>query len=171
MTGTETSFAPFFMTQDPIDGIAHLIQVALTPVFMLSGVASLLTLCNTRLARVSDHMEDVTHRIDSDEGTDAQTHARLVRHQIRLRRRIFVLDCSIVLGGIGGASTCGAALALFLGSLHDSQTISWLIFLFGAALSCTVGALAVFLVDTGLAWHGLRRDGVLPRPSPASSNK
>nr|WP_306301855.1 DUF2721 domain-containing protein [Asaia astilbis] len=63
--------------------------------------------------------------------------------------------------------TCGAALALFLGSLHNSQTVAWLIFLFGGALFCTVGALSAFLVDTLLAWHGLKRDGALPKPFTA----
>ena len=151
------------LAPEPIDSVAHVIQVALTPVFMLSGVASLLTLFNTRLARVSDHVEEVAHRL-SETNEDARETARLERHQRRLRRRIFALDSAVMLGGIGGASTCGAALALFLGSLHNSQTVAWLIFLFGGALFCTVGALSAFLADTFLAWHGLKRDGALPKP-------
>lgn len=152
------------LAPEPIDSVAHVIQVALTPVFMLSGVASLLTLFNTRLARVSDHVEEVAHRLQDDHADDPDETARLKRHQNRLRRRVFALDCAIMLGGVGGASTCGAALALFLGSLHNSQTVAWLIFLFGGALFCTVGALSSFLVDTLLAWHGLKRDGALPKP-------
>jgi hypothetical protein len=34
---------------------------------------------------------------------------------------------------------------------------------FALALFCVVGGLAAFLVDTVLAWHGIRRDGPLPR--------
>lgn len=152
------------LAPEPIDSVAHVIQVALTPVFMLSGIASLLTLFNTRLARVSDHVEEVAHRLDDapPPGNDGEL-ARLKRHQQRLRRRVLALDCAVMLGGVGGASTCGAALALFLGSLHNSQTVAWLIFLFGGALFCTVAALSAFLVDTLLAWHGLKRDGALPK--------
>ncbi|TXM92579.1 DUF2721 domain-containing protein, partial [Methylobacterium sp. WL116] len=40
-----------------LDGIAHIIQVALTPVFLLSGVATLLNVFGARLARVSDQAE------------------------------------------------------------------------------------------------------------------
>ncbi|WP_306301852.1 DUF2721 domain-containing protein [Asaia astilbis] len=90
------------LAPEPIDSVAHVIQVALTPVFMLSGVASLLTLFNTRLARVSDHVEEVAHRL-MDESTDATESARLERHQGRLRRRILALDSAVMLGGVGGA--------------------------------------------------------------------
>ena len=38
----------------PLDSIAHVIQMALTPVFLLSGIGTLLNVFNTRLARVSD---------------------------------------------------------------------------------------------------------------------
>ncbi|GBQ13506.1 DUF2721 domain-containing protein [Swaminathania salitolerans] len=151
------------LAPEPIDSVAHVIQVALTPVFMLSGVASLLTLFNTRLARVSDHVEEVAHRLQ-DQTDDPRETARLERHRARLRQRVFALDCAIMLGGVGGASTCGAALALFFGSLHNSQTVAWLIVLFGGALGCTVAALSAFLADTLLAWHGLKRDGALPKP-------
>lgn len=159
-----------FFQPEPIDNVAHLIQVALTPVFMLSGVASLLTLFNTRLARISDHVEEVAHRI-ADADTSEDDLALLLRHQKRLHRRIFALDNAIMLGGVGGATTCGAALALFLGSLHNTQTAAWLIFLFGSALACTVGALSAFLIDTLLGWHGLRRDGALPRTGVSALRK
>jgi hypothetical protein len=35
---------------DAVDSIAHIIQVALTPVFLLSGIGTLLNVFNTRLA-------------------------------------------------------------------------------------------------------------------------
>jgi len=41
---------------DPTGSAAQLIQVALTPVFLLSGTGILLGLFNTRLARVADEM-------------------------------------------------------------------------------------------------------------------
>src|SRR5271157_2958696 len=41
---------------DSVDSVAHVIQVALTPVFLLSGIASLLGVLSTRLARVADRV-------------------------------------------------------------------------------------------------------------------
>lgn len=155
-------FAP---ETEAIDSAAHLIQIALTPVFMLSGIGSLINVFNTRLARVSDHLEDVNRRLNTppDDQTDDQgdlyspTNLRI--HQMRLRRRTFVLDLAIILNAMGGAATCGAAIALFVGSLRNSATSTWLLALFGVALACTVAALTAFLADTLLSWHGMRRDG------------
>jgi hypothetical protein len=87
---------------------------------------------------------------------------RLRAHLRRLSHRTLMLDASVMLGATGAASTCGAALVLFLGSLRSSAIVSWLFVLFGIALGCAVGALVAFLADTVLAWHGLRREGPLP---------
>lgn len=146
---------------DAVDSVAHVVQVALTPVFLLSGIGTLLNVFNTRLSRVSDHREHVAEllRGDLDEAQRRRMHA----HAQRLRRRTLVLDASVVLGALGGASTCGAAFVLFLGSLRDTAIASWLFGLFGLALGCTASALLAFLADSLLAWHGVHRDGPLPR--------
>jgi ABC-type nickel/cobalt efflux system permease component RcnA len=148
---------------DAVDSVAHVIQVALTPVFLLSGIGTLLNVFNTRLSRVSDHREHVVELLRGE--VDDTQRARLRSHLTRLRRRTMVLDASVVLGAIGGASTCGAAFVLFLGSMRDTAIASWLFVLFGLALGCTACALVAFLADSVLAWHGLHREGSLPRPS------
>lgn len=155
---------PFTMplSNQSVDDVAHIIQIALTPVFMLSGIGTLMNLFNTRLARVSDHLETIATSLS--EAVDPAQEARLRRHSARLHQRTVVLDASIVLGGVGGAATCGAALVLFLGSLRNAGAGSWLALLFGIALVCTMGALACFIADSVLAWHGLRMEGPLPRP-------
>ena len=43
-------------TGSALDTVAHIIQVALTPVFLLSGIATLLNVFSSRLARVSDQV-------------------------------------------------------------------------------------------------------------------
>lgn len=44
---------------DAVDSVAHVIRVALTPAFLLSGIGTLLNVFNTRLGRVFDHREHV----------------------------------------------------------------------------------------------------------------
>ncbi len=143
----------------PVDNIAHVIQVALTPVFLLSGIGTLLNVFNTRLARVSDHAEHANTLLKDCEEAEV---AVLRAHLRRLRRRTLALDVSIALAALGGAATCGAAFVLFVGVLRDSATSLVLFVLFGASLGCTVGALAAFIGDSLLAWHGLQREGNLP---------
>ena len=47
-------------TGSAFESIAHIIQVELTPVFLLSGIATLLNVFATRLARVGDKAETIT---------------------------------------------------------------------------------------------------------------
>ena len=149
------------METDGIGNVAHIIQVALTPVFLLSGIGTLLNVFNTRLARVVDQLD---HAADMLRQADDEPEARLMRaHVRRLAQRRAILDTSVVMGATGGVSTCGAALALFLSSLRDAAIANWLVALFGSALVFTVVALVAFLVDGLLAWHGLRQEGLLPR--------
>jgi hypothetical protein len=147
---------PGLEPEDAVDAVAHIIQVALTPVFLLSGIGTLLNVFNTRLSRVSDHREHASELLRGEPDADEQL--RLRSHLLRLRRRTFVLDASVVLGAIGGACTCAAAFVLFLGSLRNAVIATWLFALFGLALGCTACALAAFVVDSIFAWRGQHRD-------------
>ncbi|MEI9986041.1 MAG: DUF2721 domain-containing protein [Aliidongia sp.] len=153
-----------FLSAIGMDGsgdVAHLIQTALTPVFLLSGIGSLLNVFNTRLSRVSDH---IGHAADLLRGETApQEEAWLRRHFAHLARRMWLLDAAIALAAVGGASACGSAFVLFLGSVGNAAFAGWLIGLFSLSLGCTVCSLVMFLGDSVLAWHGLRREGPLPR--------
>ena len=149
----------------PLENVAHVIQVALTPVFLLSGVGTLLNVFNTRLARVTDHMEHAEELLLAQPG--APDAATLRSHLHRLRRRTFALDVAVALGAIGGGATAIATLTLFVGALRNAAVASALFFMFGVAVACTIGALAAFLAETVLSWHGLRDDGPLPRPKLA----
>ena len=88
---------------DAVVNIAHVIQVALTPVFLLSGIGTLLNLFNTRLSRVSDHTKRASELLEAE--TLAAKQAVLRAHLGRLQRRRAMLDASVVLGAVGCAAT------------------------------------------------------------------
>jgi hypothetical protein len=152
---------------DGVDSVAHVVQVALTPVFLLSGIGALLNVFNTRLSRVSDHRQHTFELLRSE--SDETERKRLLAHLARLRRRTLSLDASVMLGAVGAASTCGAAFVLFLGSLRSAAIASSLYALLGVALGCTVCALVTFVIDSILASHGLHREGPLPHPKSDAS--
>src|SRR5579862_1895326 len=124
-----------------LDTIAHIIQVALTPVFLLSGIATLLNVFSTRLARVADRVETVARALD---GADTAEAAALAMELAHLHRRSLALDVAVVLGAIGGAATCGAVLVLFVGALSDKTVASLLFALFGLAVICALGAICAY---------------------------
>lgn len=137
-----------------VDSIAHTIQTALTPVFLLSGIAALLNVFASRLARVSDRCNALTTALET---AAEEARAPLERRYRYLHHRSVLLDATVLLGTAAGASTCGAALLLFLGSLRDSTVTSLLYLAFGLALLCTVGALAAFMVEVMIASRGMRQ--------------
>jgi hypothetical protein len=137
---------------DSVDSVAHVIQVALTPVFLLSGVASLLGVLSTRLGRVADRVDSLTERLEAAEPVERN------RLQVRLnylRRRSHILDAAVMMGTLGGIATSFAALLLFVGTLRDKAGIS-LFVAFGFALLFTMGALTAFLIEMLLASQGIR---------------
>jgi hypothetical protein len=142
-----------FGIADSVDSVAHVIQIALTPVFLLSGIASLLSVFSTRLGRVADRVDALSEKL---EVADATERARLQERLTYLRRRSHVLDVAVMLGTLGGAATCLAALFLFVGTLREETGVGVLFVSFGLALLFTVGALAAFLVEMLLASRGIR---------------
>jgi hypothetical protein len=138
---------------ETVDNIAHVIQVALTPVFLLSGIASLLGVFAGRLARVADQVDALAEKLDTAAEADRP---RLRRRLDYLRRRSHALDAAVVLGALAGIATSVAALLLFVSTLRDRAGPSFLFGAFGAALLCTIGALASFLVEMLMASRGIR---------------
>ena len=136
-----------------LEGVAHIIQLALTPVFLLSGIAALLNVFATRLGRVADQVDAVASKLDAN--PDDRT--GLYRRQLSyLRFRSRALDWAVILGAIGGIMTSAATLTLFLGEIRNGGA-AWLLFaLFGSAVLCTIGALGCFCYEVLLANRGLR---------------
>lgn len=141
------------MDQPSPDTIIHVIQIALTPIFLLAGLANLLAVFSTRLGRVADRVDRMSADLQTAKGKEA---ARIAVQLSYLRKRSLVLDAAVVLGTIGGAATCGAALALFVNTLRDTAAASILFALFGLALACTIAALVLFLIEIMMAGNSLR---------------
>ena len=136
-----------------LESTAHVVQVALTPVFLLSGVATLLNVFGARLARVADQADRVSSQLAA--AGDAER-VRLGLRLDRLHLRSLALDVAIVLGALGGVATCGAVLTLFVGALRDSTVASLLFGLFGTAILCTLCALVAFGFEMLLASRAVR---------------
>ena len=141
------------MQNTSLEVVAHVIQLALTPVFLLSGIAALLNVFSTRLGRVADQVDAVSTRLEAEQNAGDS----IYRHQLTyLRSRSRALDAAVILGALGGTATLFATLTLFLGAIRNINA-GWLLFvLFGTAVLCTIGALGCFCYEMLLASRGLR---------------
>lgn len=143
-----------------LDTVAHVIQVALTPVFLLSGIATLLNVFSTRLGRVADRVDAVSEELASADAERAQI---LAAQLVYLRRRSLALDVAVVLGAVGGAATCGAVLTLFVGAVRDATVASVLFALFGVAVVCALAAIVAYTTEMLMAGTGIRAEAARSR--------
>ncbi|MET4896906.1 DUF2721 domain-containing protein [Sphingomonadaceae bacterium jetA1] len=132
---------------EPLSAAAHVIQLALTPIFLLTAVGALLNVFATRLGRISDRIH-----LLKKEGRVAS----LEMQRLRVRSRI--LDVAVTLAAAAGVMTCCAAITLFFGVLRDSGHSAILFLFFGGGLVCAVGGLSCFVSEIILAGRILRDD-------------
>ena len=128
-----------------LEAVTHVVQVALTPIFLLSGVAALLNVFASRLARVADRVDRL-----------AETSAANSLVMRRLRQRSRILDAAVVLVSLAGLLTCGAALTLFYGALRARAASDALFAMFAGALVLTMLAILLFAFEMILSGRAVR---------------
>jgi hypothetical protein len=142
-----------------IESAGHLIQVALTPVFLLSGIAALLNVFSGRLARVADRLEALSAAIGTATASPEQ------RDELRrLHGRSMALDTAVALGTAAAGATCLAILTLFLFALSNTTIAGVLVAFFGLAIVCTLGSVSAFGVEMLISSRGVRQRLVFHLP-------
>jgi hypothetical protein len=137
----------------PLDTVAHVIQLALTPIFLLSGIAALLNVFATRLARVADRVEQIAKEM---EGAGPERVAVLALQLTRLRRQSVALDVAVVLAALGAAATCASVLTLFVGAVSNKVVAKALFVTFAGAVICTIGAIIAYTAEMLMTGVGVR---------------
>ncbi|WP_420137754.1 DUF2721 domain-containing protein [Sphingomonas sp.] len=133
------------MAGNTLDTAAHVVQLALTPIFLLAGIASLLNVFSTRLSRIADR----AHRLRSETPC---SYVELRRLTLRSR----ILDAAVLFAAFSGGLTCCAALTMFLGALKQVAWGAVLYSAFGGALVCAIAALVAFSIETILSGRTIR---------------
>lgn len=136
----------------PVTTIAHAIQLAVAPVFLLTGVASILSVLTNRLGRIIDRSRLLQGRsvsaIETDQATlielkSLKQRARLIHLAIGLCTTCLLLICSVV-------------AVLFLGSFITVSIEVLIAALFVAAMLCLIVALLYFICEIFLATAHVR---------------
>lgn len=132
---------------------ANVIQVALTPVFLLAGTAGCLNVFATRLARLSDRVNSLFAALKVEENLDADR----VRLLTDLRRRALALEVAVIMGTMSGVFTCLSTLGLLIGALREEFREQILIWFFGGAVVALICAFVAFLYEMIAAGRGMLR--------------
>ena len=132
------------LTPSTIEATVHLIQVALTPVFLLSGIAALLNLFAGRLARVADRLDKLSGDLRS---ADKTASVEIAKEVAGLHQRLVAMEWAVVLGSVGAAAICLNILTLFVLSISAVEMAGLLLLFFAIAILCTLGSVAAFLAE------------------------
>jgi hypothetical protein len=127
--------------------VAHTIQLALAPVFLLAGIGAFLNVCVGRLARVVDRARVVEKLVPVTTGDE---HERLIAEVRILDRRISVVNAAILLTVIAAVLTCLVVILLFASNLIDANLGTLIALLFIASMMSMGAGFAVFIVETRL---------------------
>ena len=132
------------LTPSSLEATVHLIQVALTPVFLLSGIAALLNLFAGRLARVADRLDRLSVDLRS---ADEAAAGEIAKEIAGLHQRLVAMEWAVVLGSVGAAAICLNILTLFVLSISAVEMAGVLLLFFAVAVVCTLGSVAAFLAE------------------------
>jgi hypothetical protein len=130
--------------------IGRAIQLAITPVFLLTGLAAMLGVITGRLARVIDRARAIEAGWPALD-VDAKEIAKREITNLEHRRR--VCSWSINFCTLAALLVCLVIVTLFADEIFDTR-LTWLVgFLFIAAMVCLICGLAWFLREVYLATH------------------
>ena len=137
-------------TDVEIVNIGHAIQLAVAPVFLLTGLATLLGVIANRLARVIDRARAIEANwpaIDSD------TRRTALIEMGRLEQRRHACSWSINFCTVAALLVCLVIVALFMEQLFSTHLGWFIASFFVAAMVLVVLGLLWFLREVYLATH------------------
>jgi uncharacterized protein DUF2721 len=151
-----------------IEAMAQVIQLSVAPVFLLAGIAGLLGVLSTRLARIIDRARVIERRIPQAK-TDEQR--ALMRRETKvLWRRIALINWAIRLCITGALAVCLVIVALFLGEFVAVNIAVIVAVLFVTAMVLIVAGLMFLLTEVGLSTRHMREGMELALEDAADSS-
>ncbi|MYM23017.1 DUF2721 domain-containing protein [Duganella sp. FT135W] len=130
--------------------IGHIIQLAIAPVFLLSGVCTNLIVLTNRLARIIDRSRVLEDRLDV-----AYSDPYLNELDV-LYSRSHLINMSIALSTACGLFVCVIVAMLFLGDITNLSLDKYIAGMFVVAVVCLVGSFISLLREIFIASAWMR---------------
>lgn len=134
--------------------LAQVIQLAVAPVFLLTGIAGFLNVMSGRLGRIVDRVRVMEKRIfklkDEHEQKLARNELEILQHRSRL------INWSIGMCTASGLMVCSVVVSLFIGDFWNLNIAQLIISMFVLALIWLILALLLFLIEVQLATQILK---------------
>ena len=133
-----------------ISDIGHVIQLAIAPVFLLTGVGTMLMVLTNRLARIIDRTRMLEDRLDVSHADHQMAELDV------LYRRWHLINFAIALSTACGLLICLVIALLFLGDTTNLPLDKYIAALFVSAMITLIGAFVYLLREVFVASATLR---------------
>ena len=140
------------LPESPIETIAHVIQLAVAPVFLLTGIGAMLSVMTNRPGRIVDRARALEVVVLRDAQDRHATHLEL----LCLSRRARLISVSISLCTLTALLVSSVIAILFLGSFVTFDASMVVALLFVTAMLAFIVALLFFLREVFVAIAGLQ---------------
>ncbi|MEN3294454.1 MAG: hypothetical protein V7642_3707 [Burkholderiales bacterium] len=132
--------------------VGHIIQLAIAPVFLLTGVGTKLGVLTNRLGRIIDRSRALEALIHASEGSD---HSEIYAELEALYRRAHLINRAITLSTACGLLVCLVIAALFVGGALKVQLAQFIALLFVLGMVSLIGSFIYLLREIFLATRAL----------------
>ena len=142
----------------PAVDIAHLIQVALTPIFLISAIGVILNVLTSRLARIVDRARAMEEKWLSQEGRELRSELGETLHrQLEvLAHRSLYINVAITLIIVSALLISLVVVMLFVNAFLRWDLPELIAILFISSMLSLAAALLAFLIEVSIATHSLR---------------
>ena len=127
-----------------------LIQLAITPVILLSGVGALMLTLTNRMARIVDRTRSLAGQVQSAVGEERP---HLVTQLEILWHRAGLIRLAVTLAGLSMLFSCGLVLVILVDAVLQRDFGFSLVAVFVVSIGCLIASLLAFLRDI---WLSLR---------------
>ena len=148
--------------------IAEIMQIAVTPVFLLAGIGALLSVMGVRLGRIKDRMRVLQQALVNIEGDDREI---LKKARIKLTNRSKLIYFSICSCTASALFVCFVIVALFLENLKNIDLSLLIAFLFIFCMLFLIFSLLTFVSEVFFATRSIHRRLVDSESIIASYNR
>lgn len=135
-----------------VHSVAHAIQLAVAPVFLLTGIGAMLSVMTNRLGRVIDRARVLEQKLETAQANDAET---LKSHLKTLAFRAKLIGRAIYLCTTTALLVCTVIALLFVGGFLGLDPSIPVALLFIAAMAALVAGLLWFLREIFVATASL----------------
>ena len=130
-----------------------IIQLAITPVILISGVGALMLTLTNRMARIVDRTRVLAVQVQATAGEDR----RHLENQLTIMwRRAKLIRMAVTFAGLSMLVACVLVIAIFAAALLDTDLTGGLKVLFTPSILLLIAALGAFLRDIYVSLHALK---------------